>query len=300
MNRIPFLHLILTYTRPLVLTIIFPLLFICPGCSTGPHQPSERQQIAIESNQRAENAYKKRNYIKALNHYMEALNISRSLENADSMGSNIVNIAYVYYRMGEREKSHTYADLIINKNPFEYSVRYLIDAMSIKALLYCDESNGKEASFWADKALNLCQGVSCREEGRIYNIRARASLLNKDIKAATEYAKKGLEINKKIDDVAEMGNSMRIMADIELMNKNYEASRGLYKDALLIDKSLELSDKMINDLLGIAVTFEKQGRPNEALPYYRRAISISEGMGNMEMEKSIREKIEKMQPQKNT
>ncbi|HOV91220.1 MAG TPA: tetratricopeptide repeat protein [Syntrophorhabdaceae bacterium] len=264
------------------------------ACSTTQIQLSDKRTKGIELNQKGQDAFKKGEYIKALNYYLEALNISRSLENADSMGNNIINIAYVYYKIGEMEKAEDFVNQIINNIPFPYSHNYLIEALTIKALIYSHKNNTKDAYSWAERAIRLCESQSCIQEGRIYNIMSRILMQDKDNKTAMDLAKKALELNRKAKDSAEIGNSMRIIADLEFVNGDYDASLKFYQDAFVIDKELELSEKMISDLLGIAHVLEKLKRTEDAISYYRRALSISQGIGNKYKEKFILESLEKI------
>lgn len=274
--------------------IIICVMLLFSACSSTQVQLSDKRSKGIELNQKAVGAFKKGEYTKALNYFSGALNISRSLEDADSIGNNIINIAYVYYKMGDMEKAQGFVDQIINSIPFPYSPYYLIDAMTLKALIFCESNRGEDASLWAEKALRLCENESCAVEGRIYNVMARISMLNKDNKTAMEFARRGLELNKKTNNLTEISNSMRIMADIELIDGNYDASLRFYQDAFLIDKGLELSDKMIMDLVGIASALEKQKKTGDAIIYYKRALSISQGTGNKDIQKSISYSIDRI------
>lgn len=252
----------------------------------------------MELNKKGEDAFKKGEYIKALNYYSEALNIGRSIEHMDSMGKNIINIAYIYYKIGEIDKAHNYADQIIHNIPLVFGDEYLIKAMFIKSLLYFEEKNAIRASFWLEKALYLCEKNKCSEICELYNLKARIFLMEKDIGSAMENAKKALEFSKKINNLVESANAYRIIADIEFLIGDYNASIKSYENAFYIDKDLELGEKMVKDLVGIASNYEKINKIEDALTYYRRALSICEGTGNKVMERSISEILKGLQKSK--
>lgn len=278
--------------------IVIGSVFILDGCSSTQPQISDKQLQAIEMNQKAGDAFKKGNYLKALNHYEEALQISRSLENPESMGNNIINIAYVYLKLGNKESAHSYVDQIIDGIPFRYSSTQTTEALFLKALIYYEEQKEKEATAFADKALALCLQESCASEGRIYNLKARIATLRPDNNTAMGYAERGMAFNKKINDNEEIANSMRIIAGLMLAGGQYETARRYYSDAFSLDKTLELSEKMIKDLVGIAYTYEKQGKRDDAMQYFRRALSISEGTKNRESIRKIKDLIEKQDTQR--
>lgn len=280
----------------LILCILFYILLIfsISACTSTKVQISQRKARCIELNQKGEHAFKKEEYMKALNLYLEALNISRAIEDMDSMGKNLINIAYVYYKMGDTKKAHIFVDQIINGFPSTFGIESLIKAMSIKSLIYYEEKNIEDSSLWIERSLDLCEKNQCNEKGLLLNIKARIILAEKDNKSALEFAKQALEYSRKINDMAETANAFRIIGDIEFLNGDHNASIKAYESAFCIDKELESSEKMVKDLIGIASNYEKQGKIENALLYLRRALSISQGSGKIVMERSVSEKIERL------
>ncbi|MEW6215704.1 MAG: tetratricopeptide repeat protein, partial [Nitrospirota bacterium] len=60
-----------------------------------------------------------------------------------------------------------------------------------------------------------------------------------------------------------------------------------------LDKTLGLSKKIAMDLMGIGNILFKQGMFEDALKYYNRAFSTSEGVGNKKGVKDATEMIDK-------
>jgi len=264
-----------------LLFIAYCSLFIA-GCGHIPKTLSEVHLKAIEFNQKAESAFKKGDYNKALEFYKEALRVNRSIENINGIAINLINMAIVHHRLSDKENAHRCVDEIVLSSEFGVRSELLSEAAFIKARIYMDEENYSQALEWADKALSFCKDIRCNIEGRIYNLKGRLALSKGDLSSATTYVTKALELNEGYGDREEVANSLRILADIKLSKKEYKEARRLFEDALTIDKSLGLTKKISKDLIGIGNTFFEEGMFEEALRYFKRALLVSESAGDKE------------------
>ncbi|MBI5213350.1 MAG: tetratricopeptide repeat protein [Nitrospirae bacterium] len=273
-----------------LLPIAFCLLLI--GCG-GYKEPtlSDTQLKAAEFNQRAESAFKKGSYRRALNLYNEALKINRSIENIDGTAINIVSASAVYRKLGDKESAHKYLDEILNATAVTYRPMHISDAAFLKALLQLDEGKYDSAKDWTDRSLSSCDNPQC--QGKIYNIWGRIELLKGDLTSAITYGNKGLSLNKSNEDEAETANSLRLIAEAKAAKGEYSEAIKFYEDALSIDKKLEASRKIAMDLVGIGTTFFKQKMCGDAVKYYQRALSVIEGLGDVQGAKEIVEMINK-------
>ncbi len=256
-------------------------LLLLSGCG-GYKEPtlSDTQLMTAELNGKAESAFKKGNYWRALNLYNEALKINRSIENIDGVAINIINMAATYRKLGDKDNAHKQIDEILNASPIAYNPLHLSEAAFLKAMLYFDEKNYDRALEWTDKSLSFCQRSQCSNMGKIYNLKGRAYLEKGDVDSAISYGNKGLESNKEDEHKTEKANSLRLIANAKLMKGEYENARKFYEDALSIDKTLGLSRKISQDLMGIGNTYLRQGNKNSALDYFKRALSVSEASGD--------------------
>ncbi|MEW6066875.1 MAG: hypothetical protein AB1610_01050 [Nitrospirota bacterium] len=272
--------------RNLLLTFYYISLTICclliAGCVSTPPVLSDSHQKGIYLNQKGEDAFKKGDYNRALYFYNEALKISHSIENTDSIAINLINMAIVYRKLNDATNAHKCADEISNTSNIEYHPSQLSGAAFIKAMLYMDEKKYTDAEEWADKALSFCENNECLTEGRIYNLKARLALLNGDLNSAIIYGTKGLDLNKGYKDHKEVANSIRIIADAKIIMNKYEEAKRLYEDALSLDKNIGLSKKIALDLIGIGTIYFKQEMFEDALKYYQRAFLVSEGAEDQE------------------
>lgn len=277
----------------LLLTSCFSLLILFAGCGHRPPTLSDTHLRAVEFNQKAESAFKKGDYQRALYFYNEALRVNYSVENNDGIATNLINMAIVYRRLGDGDNAHRCVDEILDESQAAHYTSRLFEAALVKAMLYMDAARYDAASEWADKALSFCQSARCPVEGKIYNLKGRIALLKEEPASALTFGTRALTLNKTNEDEEEVANSLRLLAEANVKRGEYEEARKLYEDALVIDKSLGLSRKVAIDLMGIGNTLLKQDKPKEALEYYQRALSVNRGAGDIEGIKDATTMVEK-------
>ncbi|MBI5049709.1 MAG: tetratricopeptide repeat protein [Nitrospirae bacterium] len=265
------------------------------GCGHATPAPSGAHLQAVEFNQRAETDFKKGDYKSALNFYNEALRINRSIENNDGIAINLINLAIVYHKLGDKDNALKHVNEILDTSLITHNALRQSEAAIIKAMIYLEDADYGKASQWADSALSFCKGIECAVEGKIYNIKSRIALLKGDFSPAAVYAAKGLDLNKEHKDREETANSLRLIATTKAKAGEYEGAKKSFEDALAIDKSLGASRKIILDLMGAGDILFKQGVLKDALRYYNRALSASEGAGDKQGIKDAAEMIEKCQ-----
>lgn len=264
-------------------TLLFICLSLFPGCrSVPPPTLSDSQLKAVELNNRAGRAFKKGKYKSALDFYTEALAISHSIENADGIAANLLNLAAVYRRLGETEEAHNSVDEVLDNEYITFSPEHLSGAAFIKAMLYLDDDEYDRAREMADRSLSFCSDVSCPLEGSIYNLKARLALQKMDPKTALSLGERGIKLNRRYSDEVEIANSLRLIGDAKTAIEEYKEARKFYEEALSIDKRLGLSRKIAADLMGMGDTLFGEGKLSEALAYYRRALIVSENGGDRE------------------
>jgi tetratricopeptide (TPR) repeat protein len=216
----------------------------------------------------------------ALGLYNGALKTSSGIEYSDGIAINLLNMAAVYRRLGDRENAQKCLDriFILNGRGVPFAASDLSDAAFMKAILFTDGGEYRTAIEWTDRALNFCAGGPCRHEGKIYNLKARIELLGDDVSAALRNAALGLELNKKSGDRQEKANSLRLLAGARALAGQYQTAEGLYKAALTIDKDLGQGLKIEADLQGIGAALLKQGKYTDAENYYRRAMAVGRAL----------------------
>ena len=256
------------------------LIVLLLGCSAKQAPLPDANLKAIDLNQRAGMAFRDGNYANAVALYSGALRVNRSIENADGIAIDLINISAVYRKMGDGEKAERAIEEILNSNTPGFGDGHLSEAAFMKALLRLDAGAVSEAEDWAKKSLSYCEKAKCGKDGRIYNLMARISLKKADYPAAVSQADKGLKLNKEHEDSEEAANSIRLMAEAKFLSGNHAEALRLYEDALSMDKSLALSGKIALDLMGAGNSLCEMGKNEEALSYFQRALEVSKSGGN--------------------
>lgn len=143
--------------------------------------------------------------------------------------------------------------------------------------LPCRLSSGAAYTGDADQALrsaeNLCD-KKCALNFSIDTLRARLLLLNGDARGALEAA----QALSKQDGAGkpEQANVLRIVAAAEEKLQRPAEALQHYRAALEMDKTLALSERIGEDLNGMARASAQLGRDQEAAEYSRRAVLVNE------------------------
>lgn len=129
------------------------------------------------------------------------------------------------------------------------------------------------AMVWVDKSAGYC-GPNCTLVGVIDNARASIALRASDADRALQWSGHAASENKGSSQL-EYANSLRLMASARLMNNEHDAALRLSEEALAIDKSLGLPEKIRQDLLLSAEAHEKLGHAEQAAQCRDRAARIA-------------------------
>lgn len=260
--------------RGYFVTIFFLMLTACTG-----NQPllTEQQQAAIQFNQRGESAFRRGDYALALQDYQNALSIHRSVENVAGIGTELLNLSVVYRRQGDKAAAQAALDQILKDESLVFSADQKAEAAYRKASFFLGDGNQAEAQSWTNRALEYCHG--CGTEGRLYNLLARMALANQPQDAAN-YARRALALNRNVGDKNEEANSQRLIADAALQSGDFKNAQQSYDNALQLDKDTGTAAKIALDLMGLGHSVARQGRRTEAIEYFQRAYSVSEGAGD--------------------
>jgi len=253
--------------------IVVVFLFSCYS----KQQPLPEASLrAMDLNQRAEVAFKRGDFKRALSLYNGALKINRSIENTDSIALNIFNISAVYRKMGDLKSADNALDEILNPSGV-FSERWLGEASFLRALIRLDMGLTDDALEWVEHSISYCG--RCDSLGRNYNLKARILLKKALPEEALRYAKDALKLNKESENPEEYANSLRLVAEANLLSGQYQSALNLYEEALRADKSLALSEKVFYDLIGAGDSLFSMGKPKEAMRYYQRALGVAEAIG---------------------
>ncbi|MDP2167077.1 MAG: tetratricopeptide repeat protein [Thermodesulfovibrionales bacterium] len=264
------------------LCLILLSFFQVSGCG-GAKEAAPVPDAVLQSvgfNRKAEDSFKKGDYERALIYYQEALRVNRSIENTDGIAVELINISAVCRRLKDNENALRSIDEILNNPSLQFSDPHRANAAFIKAMIHMDGERPEDASSWADKALSFCGASRCGLEGKIFNLKGRIALSSGDASSAITFAAKGLDLSKGNGHAEEAANSLRLLAGAKALSGQHGEAFRLYEDAFSLDKSLGLSRKIALDLMGAGRALLKQGRPDDAAAYFRRALSVARASGD--------------------
>lgn len=268
-------------------------LFVA-GCGSTPPRPSESQAAALTWNQRGQQAYARGDYPRALEYYRQALDLNRATEDVDGVARELVNLATVHRRLGEREKARAALDEVLIPGGIPFSAAQRAEASHRLALYTAEDGDPAAARELSERAATLCG--ACPTEGAILNFQAGMRLTAGDSATARALATRALAANRRHADAEEEANSLRLAADAALALKDYAAAAAGYQAALTLDKYAGRPHKIAADLLGLGDAARAQGRGGEAVDFFRRARSVAEAGGDDVLSRAAAERLRAVNP----
>ena len=272
---------------------VVPAVLTLLACGGNPPVPTEQQETAVWFNQRGEDAFRRGDYAQALQEYQGALSIHRSVENVAGIGTELLNLSVVYRRLGDKPAAQAALDQILTDRSLAFSADQKAEAAYRKASFFLGDGNQAEAQSWANRVLEHCHG--CGTEGRFYNLLARMALAG-HLQDAMNHARRALALNRSASDKNEEANSYRLIADAAFQLGDFKTAQQSYDDALRLDKDTGAAAKIALDLMGLGRSVVRQGRKAEAMEYFQRAYSVSEGAGDIKTMEEAAVEIKKLSP----
>jgi tetratricopeptide (TPR) repeat protein len=254
------------------------LVLSSTGCAGKvPNSLSESQMQAISHNQRGIKYAARGDNLQAVVEFSEALKISRSIENSEGIVVALVNSSRVHRHAGDAKAAlAAISGAIPYTQPLALLYAEVAFEMAQVKLLAGDLN---EASEWASKAV-AADNSSTR--GMMINLLARIHFLKGNIAEAELKAQEALLINRNNGVRAEEANSLRTLGDIKAIaaDRSVEAA-AYYNQALVIDKVLGKSGKIVADLRALARLAQSQNDSGRALEFYSRAFTASRADGDL-------------------
>jgi len=266
--------------RIMVFIMCALLLAACGGGKEEKHDALSATQIkAAELSEKANEAYAKGAYELALRYYREALRLSRSVEDFDSMAIGVINTASALRATGKLDEADILVDDLLRSSYLQLSDGMKAEARYLKALILLDMTDAAGAVAQADIALKACNN-SCDALARIYNLSARAYLKAENTEVAREQAQAGWSTSQRDNDGREEANALRILGEVDEAQSSYQGAAKHYEQALEMDKKLALGSKIYLDLMGLGRVAAQLGETDKADEYFRRAQSVAEALGD--------------------
>ena len=255
------------------LTFLLALLLLSACSHEVPLVRSARGEQAIDFNQRAQRAFMRGEYQTAAGLYENALRLDAAIENVDGIAVNLLNLAKVNQALGKPELAQQYLDRLLHEKALHFPRAQLAAAAVQFGLLRLQAGDVAAAKTWADQASEYCVS-DCRLSGVIANLRANIAIQSNDAEQALDWSGRAISANKGESQI-EYANALRLRAQAKVLHQEFEASLPLLEEALSIDKTLGLPDKIRQDLLLLAQAHDKLGRAESAAQYRERAARVA-------------------------
>jgi tetratricopeptide (TPR) repeat protein len=270
-------------------------MLLVAGCGgAAPPRPSATHEAALAWNERGRAAYARGDYAQALANYREALALNRSVEDVEGIARELVNLATVHRRLGERDKANAALDEILAPGGIPFTNAQRAEATYQLALHAAEDGDMARARTLGDQAASLCTG--CAAEGAIGNFLAGLKLAAGDVAGAREQARRALAHNRRQGDKTEEANSQRLLADVASRLKDFATAAAGYQEALTLDKALGQPHKIAADLLGLGAAALAQGKNREAADYFQRARAVAEVAGLDGLRRQAEERRRSLSP----
>jgi len=253
------------------LLVLSCVLFLTACGQTAPAR-NARLELAAEHSQSAQRAYDRGDYLVALRQYEMALQVDAAVENISGVAIDILNLARVNQMLGRQEVANAYLDKLLQDDALVYEKSYLATAATQKSLLLLQQGDENGARLWLEKASAWCV-AECSLASVIDNARAAIALREKDSDQALHWADRAASASRG-DSPLEYANALRYMSEARLMRGEFSTALRLADEALALDKSLGLPEKIKQDLLLLAAAYEGQGDAVQAKRFRERASRI--------------------------
>jgi tetratricopeptide (TPR) repeat protein len=256
-------------------------LLALAGCAQNGKAPAAdtsnvaRQAAALEANRRGEAYVRHGELESAARSYAEALRLSRSLEDAEGIAANAINLSIVRQRQGRMADARTALASVVDQQNLRFSPVRLSEAALRHALLDLDERKFDSAQDWVAKAAGHC-GERCPLASAVHNVRAQLALQGGQLDAAGASARAALAASRSAGDRAELANAQRILGVLALRRGDAAAARGQLEQALALDREIGAPRKIAFDLLALGRAAALSGDREGARAYYGRALAVSE------------------------
>jgi len=207
--------------------------------------------------------------------YAEALRLSQSLEDAEGIAANAINLSIVRQRQGRFADARKSLEAVQERSNLRFSAARLAEVALRQALLDMDERRFAAAEEWLNRADGRCE-KRCPVAGAIHNVRAQLALQAGRLDDATAAARAGHDASRSAGDRIELANALRLLGFVSLRNGDAANARTQLEQALAIDREIGAPRKIALDLLALGRAAALGGEREAARAYYTRALAVSE------------------------
>lgn len=251
---------------------------LASGCGSPPAKINPMLENAVGYNHQGKQFSQNKDYKNALISYGKALQVDRSIENADGIALNLLNIAQTYLALNQVDAAQASLDEVLNNAAGIFQADQQVQAAMQKSLIFNSLSQPKLAGEWISRANTFC-GAACAQRGLVLNIRARFALDEGQPDVAIDLANRALPLHQKEMLAHEVANSLRLIGEAHLDKQLPDKAVPFLQEALQSDKNQGLPAKISMDLLLLGMAHKNVG--DQSAVFFRRALAVSRAAGDL-------------------
>lgn len=260
------------------------LVALMAGCGGGKatvsngNSTSLAQSRLTQAETRAAGFSKSGDYQNAARQYAEALRIATTLENADAIAANAINLSVVSQWLGRDNDARAALDAVLTDTHTAFSERRKIQAELRRAIVELGGGNTGAAAIWAGQAQSRCNATSCEYAAGILNVRAQIELESGRNAEAAQLAQSAADRSRSAGSQVELANALRTLGRARHAQGQYPAAMEPLKQALEIDREVGDPRKILADLADLSRSADAAGDSAAARDYKERGLAVSRAM----------------------
>jgi tetratricopeptide (TPR) repeat protein len=256
------------------------LCAILAGCGApGPQPPAAQARLETEGARAASQA-RAGDHAGAARRYEEALRIARTLDDADAVAVNSLNLSIVYARLGREADAKAVLGPLLADERNAYPPARRTQAELRMAIMTLAAREHAAAAAWAARAQARCESSGCAQMPAILNVMAQSALETGRPADAATLAYAALDRARQADERVEMGNALRLVGRALRAQGDAAGAIKALEQAWEIDRGLADPRKIMADLLELAHANLAAGNKEAARDYQQRAAAISRSLQN--------------------
>ncbi|HUQ74832.1 MAG TPA: hypothetical protein VM183_08915, partial [Burkholderiales bacterium] len=153
------------------------LLLVATACAAPkPAAESVAKSRLTDAEARASALARSGDYPGAAKLYAEALRLATTLENADSIAANAINLSVVQQWLGRDAEARAALSAVLDDPRTPFSERRKLQAELRRAILELSANNVGAAAVWVGQAERRCAELTCEYAATLLNVRAQVEL----------------------------------------------------------------------------------------------------------------------------
>jgi tetratricopeptide (TPR) repeat protein len=218
-------------------------------------------------------------YAGAARFYSEALRIATSLENADAIAANAINLSIVDQWLGRDAEARAALAAVLDEPRAAFSERRKTQAELRRAILEAASGSLGAAEVWAAQAERRC-AANCEYGAAILNVRAQLALDSGRFAEAARLADAALERARGDAGRPEAANALRTLGRARTAAGDAPRALEPLRQALEIDRELGDPRKILADLTELARAADAAGDVQAARGYKDRGLAVSRAIND--------------------